>query len=47
VLEVIRNLGYVKLSLSERTLLGLESAGATERLDAVTEVVDALVDETL
>jgi hypothetical protein len=48
VLEVIRNLGYVKLSLSERTLLGLESApGAAERLDAVTDVVDALVDETL
>jgi hypothetical protein len=48
VLEVIRNLGYVKLSLSERTLLGLESAPTTEeRLDAVTDVVDALVDETL
>jgi hypothetical protein len=48
VLEVIRNLGYVKLSLSERTLLGLESAPTAEvRLDAVTDVVDALVDETL
>jgi hypothetical protein len=48
VLEVIRNLGYVKLSLSERTLLGLESApNAAERLDAVSDVVDALIDETL
>jgi hypothetical protein len=46
VLEVIRGMGYVKLSSSERALLStVESLSA--RLDAVTETVDALVDETL
>ncbi len=48
VLEVIRDIGYVKLSSSERTLLGLDHAPSVEeRLDAVTEIVDGLVDETL
>jgi hypothetical protein len=48
VLEVIRDLGYVKLSSSERTLLGLDhTSSVEERLDAVTEIVDELVDETL
>ena len=48
VLEVISNLGYVRLSSSERTLLGLDK-GATveERLDTVSDTVDELADETL
>jgi hypothetical protein len=46
VLEVIRDLGYVKLSPSERTMLGLDqSQSVEERLDAVTEAVDRLVDQ--
>jgi hypothetical protein len=46
VLEVIRDLGYVKLSCSERSLLGLDqSQTVEERLDAVTEAVDRLVDQ--
>jgi hypothetical protein len=46
VLEVIRGLGYTRLSLGERALLDTEQT-LSERLDAVTETVDALVDERL
>jgi hypothetical protein len=46
VLEVIRGLGYVRLSPNERALLDTEQS-LSERLDAVTETVDALVDERL
>jgi hypothetical protein len=48
VLEVIRDLSYVKLSPSERTLLGLDqSQNVEEKLDAVDDVLDSLLDETL
>jgi hypothetical protein len=48
VLEVIRDLGYVKLSMSERTLLGLDQASSAEqRLDAASDAVDALMEEAL
>jgi hypothetical protein len=47
VLEVIRDIGYVKLSTSERTLLGLDGQSLEGRLDAVTTVVDELAIETL
>lgn len=48
VLEVIRSMGYVKLSTSERTLLGLDqSQNVEENLDAVTDAVDDLMSETL
>lgn len=48
VLEVIRNMGYVKLSTSERTMLGLDqSQNVEEKLDAVTDAVDELMNETL
>jgi hypothetical protein len=48
VLEVIRDIGYVKLSTSERTVLGLDGAPSMEdRLDAVTAVVDELAEEAL
>ncbi len=48
VLEVIRDLGYVRLSSSERTLLGLDERHSAEvRLDAASDAVDALMDETL
>ena len=46
VLEVIRGLGYTRLSPNERALLDTEQT-LSERLDAVTETVDALVEETL
>jgi hypothetical protein len=46
VLEVIRNMGYVKLSPSERALLATEES-LSAQLDAVTATVTALVEETL
>ncbi|HMP05600.1 MAG TPA: hypothetical protein PJ982_04555, partial [Lacipirellulaceae bacterium] len=47
VLEVIRDLGYVKLSPSERSLLGLdEQMPVEQKLDAVSSAVDSLVDES-
>lgn len=48
VLEVIRGMGYVRLSTSERTMLGLdESMNVEEKLDVVTDTVDELMNETL
>jgi hypothetical protein len=48
VLEVIRGMGYVKLSTSERTMLGLDqSENVEEKLDAVTDAVDAMMNEAL
>jgi hypothetical protein len=48
VLEVIRGMGYVKLSTSERTMLGLdENMNVEEKLDAVTDTVDELMNEAL
>lgn len=48
VLEVIRSMGYVKLSQSERNLLGIEEQqNLEERLDAVNNAVDELMDEAL
>jgi hypothetical protein len=46
VLEVIRSMGYVKLSPSERALLATEES-LSAQLDAVTATVSALVEETL
>jgi hypothetical protein len=46
VLEVIRGMGYVKLSPSERALLATEES-LSAQLDAVTATVSALVEETL
>ncbi len=43
VLEVIRGLGYTRLSPGERALLDTEQT-LSEQLDAATETVDALVD---
>jgi hypothetical protein len=48
VLEVIRDLGYVRLSPSEKTLLGLDKMpDAEQTLDAMNEAVDELLDVTL
>jgi hypothetical protein len=44
VLEVIRNLGYVKLSTNDRAVLAVEQ-NLSEQLDAVTETVGSLVDQ--
>lgn len=46
VLEVIRDLGYVKLSQNERAVLAVEQ-NLSEQLDAVTATVDALVEQQL
>jgi hypothetical protein len=48
VLEVIRSMGYVKLSQSERNLLGIEeNQNLEEKLDVVNDAVDELLDEAL
>lgn len=48
VLEVVRGLGYVKLSSSERSMLGLDKTPDPEQtLDAASEAVEELLDETL
>jgi hypothetical protein len=48
VLEVIRGMGYVKLSQSERNLLGIEeNQNVEEKLDVVNDAVDELMDEAL
>lgn len=48
VLEVIRTLGYAKLSPSERTMLGLDQTPTVEeKLDAVEETLESLLDESL
>ena len=46
VLEVIRDLGYVKLSPNERAALAVEQ-NLSEQFDAVTATVDSLVDQQL
>ncbi|HYO26294.1 MAG TPA: hypothetical protein VEQ85_15240 [Lacipirellulaceae bacterium] len=46
VLEVIRGIGYVKLSASERALLAAEQS-LSARIDAVTDAVESLIEETL
>lgn len=46
VLEVIRGMGYIKLSPSERALLATEES-LSAQLDAVATTVSALVEETL
>jgi hypothetical protein len=46
VLEVVRSMGYVKLSPSERALLATEES-LSAQLDAVATTVSALVEETL
>jgi hypothetical protein len=46
VLEVIRDLGYLKLSPSERALLATEDS-LVEQLEAVTATVDSLAAESL
>ena len=49
VLEVIRSMGYVKLSQSELRLLGIDQAqqNIEEKLDVVNDGVDELMDEAL
>jgi hypothetical protein len=46
VLEVIRDLGYVKLSPSEKALLATEH-NLPERLDAVADSIDSILRESL